>query len=358
MMNQFLNELKFLEEEDHLILKQNVQQFSQELFAEQLRLIKKKEEKKIDLMQNPIAQDQVCISKLDRPFGAVILAAGQGSRLNFSLPKGCFEIALGQSLFSILCRKMKSPNGYIAIMTSAENNELIKNFFLQNAFFGLDPRKIDFFIQESFPVVNLDNKWVLNSEKKLFVAPAGNGSFYKSFYESPIYKKWKEIGIHALTVIPVDNFKANPQDEMLLGAIEEGVDLAVCAIEKKPLESIGTIALIDEKLTVLEYSEYQNTEEGLGYSGLFAIGIKFLKQAALTSLPLHLAKKKGNCFVQGKVVNQEIFKFEKFIFDAFSLTNHYRILNTCRKKYFCPLKDKEGPNGIEAVKASYQKEFL
>lgn len=358
MMDHFFDELKFLQEEQKKSLLQNIAAFPHDLLQSQLEIINKKKGAENILIELPKSSTPSTFSQLGCNFGCVLLSAGQGSRLGFPFPKGFFEIASGQSLFSILCRKLKNPNGYLAIMTSEENDAVIRRYFLENAFFGLDPNRIDFFVQESLPVVNSEHKWVLNQHKKLFTAPAGNGSFYRSFYESPIFKKWKQLDVGAITVLPIDNFKANPQDEALIGSIESGFDLTVYAIEKNPMEPIGTITTSGEKLQILEYSEYQNNETTLGYSGLFAISLNFLKKCAESALPFHLAKKKGCCFVKGEEVILDIFKFEKFIFDAFSLTNHYQILNTCRKKYFCPLKDKEGPNGIEAVKASYQKEYL
>ncbi|MFI0478646.1 MAG: hypothetical protein ACH349_05975, partial [Candidatus Rhabdochlamydia sp.] len=76
--------------------------------------------------------------------GCLILAGGDGSRLDWKGPKGTFPICIKnqkKSLFQRLCEKIKKKQSLgqclqIAIMTSLSNHAETENFFKKNHFFG------------------------------------------------------------------------------------------------------------------------------------------------------------------------------------------------------------------------------
>ncbi len=353
-MNSFKEEMQFLSPDQIAKLKCQLQIYSEELFQEQMNALDRDETR---LFEDyiPVQPLKGGNSKpLSRPFGCVILAGGQGSRLGYDLPKGCFELHLGHSLFSILAKKLNSDFGYLAIMTSEDNDKATRMFFEHHHYFDLNPSHIDFFKQPVIPVMASNKKWVLNSKKELFLSPAGNGAFFQAFFKSLVFQKWKDLGIEVINVCPIDNFLAEPQDFELMNLIQEGYDLVVRGIEKRQEEKIGTLLQHNGQLMVVEYGQLNSLPPSLGYSGLFAISIDFLVLAAEKQLNWNLAKKKGKIFSLGKEEEIEIIKFEKFIFDPFVEAKKFGVLNTCRKKYFCPLKDKLGPYGIESVKAVYR----
>jgi len=291
---------------------------------------------------------------ITKPFGAILLAGGQGTRLGLLSPKGCFELEKGVTLFQVIVSKLNHPLGYLAVMTSFDNHLETIEHFEKNHFFGLDRTQVDFFSQDVSPILDENLSWFLNEKKELSKSPSGNGSVYGAFVNSPIFKKWKENCVHTINILPVDNFLASPQDEALIHQIESGKALAIKAIEKESLhEPIGTLMLSNNCLKVVEYSEKPML--GLGYSGLCSLSIDFFEQAASQALPLHLAKKKGKKWSVSGVQEVNVYKFETFLFDAFEFAPSFVILNSCRKKTFCPLKNKTGKGGIEYVQNAYQE---
>ena len=51
------------------------------------------------------------------------------------------------------------------------------------------------------------------------------------------------------------------------------------------------------------------------------------------------------------------FKFENFIFDAFSLFDDIELLRVERIDEFAPIKDFNGPNNPEVAKELYENKF-
>lgn len=284
------------------------------------------------------------------PFGVIILAGGQGSRLGFNYPKGCFELDEGDSLFKILIRKITSNNGWVAIMTSHETDAMTRDYLAGRNFFGLKER-IGCFVQPSHPVTTRDGQPLYDGMGNLIQAPMGNGCVYQAFTQSPLYHQWDQLGIKIINVLPIDNFLADPQDDELISAVQQGVELAVRGIQKSGEEKMGLIEVDQGRLKVIEYTEQQHA--GLGYSGLFAMSWQFLQKASQLNLPLHPALKTMVVIDRGANQRVDIIKYEQFIFDAFTEASTFSVLDSCRKKYFCPLKDKLGPNGIEQVKEKF-----
>lgn len=307
------------------------------------------------MLSKSVVNDETFQFDYEKPFGTLILAGGQGSRLGFDLPKGCFELAPDVSLFSLLISKSKRNNGLIAIMTSEQNDRATKDYFENHAYFGIDRDRVDFFIQESEQVVGEDHQLLFEKQGVVFKAPAGNGSCFYAFYQSGLLKKWKKRNVFAINVIPIDNLLANPIDPHLLGAIDQGYEIAIRGIQKEKEEKIGLLVSENEILKVLEYFEVKTHFETLGYSGLFAMSLSFFEKVCHERLPWHIAQKKAVVWKNEKLEEITVYKKEKFIFDVFPKAKKFIILNTCRKKYFCPLKDKEGPFGIAAVREMYKK---
>lgn len=334
------------------LLKTQVASFGREVYRQQLSQLQKNLQVEDFFTEIPIEKPS-CKTALKKPFGVIILAGGQGTRLGSIEPKGCFELSHGHSLFSILCKKLQSIDCSLAVMTSLQTDVQTKEFFHKNQFFGLKEGSVDFFMQQSWPILTQEKKWAIDENGDLMLAPKGNGCVYQALLESPIFEKWKNLNIHAVNFLPVDNFLADPKDDELIALIENGADLAVRAIERNLDEKIGMMVLKNNRLAVVEYTELGNFNFSYGYSGLFATSLDFIQKAGKVQLPEHLALKKAKVFKNGVMTELKIIKFEHFIFDAFFLAEHFKVLNSCRKKYFCPLKDKLGPFGIDSVKEQF-----
>ena len=94
-------------------------------------------------------------------------------------------------------------------------------------------------------------------------------------------------------------------------------------------------------------------------SHLFSLSA--LNKIAEVSLPYHRAFKK-NTFVNDEGMKQvpekpNTFKFETFIFDAFSLFDDIELLRVEEEDEFAPIKDFNGIHNPERAKEMYTKKF-
>lgn len=306
-------------------------------------------------------------SRAFEKMGVLILAGGQGTRLGFDGPKGCFELNLKKkkSLFEILFEKVKAKGDHlsIAIMTSPINHDETLAFFEKNSWFGYSKEGIDFFQQELMPTCDEEGNVFLESPNQIAQAPAGNGKALFHLQSSPIWEKWRAKKIECIQVIPVDNPLADPFDGELLSCHETAkVDLALKCIERgDPQEKLGVLVTKQGRLVVQEYSELSEEVKkehlvfSLGHSGLFSCSMDFIEHLVSESfsMPWHLAHKKGNrAFLASDGWQAEeiwAWKFETFIFDIFPHTSSYQVVIGDRKKCFAPLKNLIGPDSPETV---------
>lgn len=102
---------------------------------------------------------------------AVLLAGETGTRLDFDLPKGCFNVWLTHSLYIFECLiynllEVVNQTGVcipLYIMTSKKNDEVTQSFFEENNYFGYDKNYIKFFIQNMVCAVDFDGKLLLEA---------------------------------------------------------------------------------------------------------------------------------------------------------------------------------------------------
>lgn len=279
-----------------------------------------------------------------RRMGCLVLAGGQGTRLGVEGPKGCVELPLKEkkTLFQLICEKVhaKGADLPIAFMTSPLNHEATEAYLKEHLYFGLT--HVSIFPQEMIPVCDDDGNLYGDMQ-----SPDGNGKALKNLYLSGVWEQWKKKGVEYVQIIPVDNPKAEPFDEELLGVHEtEGVELVLkCITRSSPTEKLGVIGEEKGKLMIREYSELTERMQGLGFphgnTGLFSCTMEFVKRAADIEMPWHMAHKQA-----GKVW---IWKFETFIFDLFPHAKTFKVIVSDRKECFLPLKNRSGPDSLETV---------
>lgn len=314
--------------------------------------------------------------------GCIVLAGGQGTRLDFEGPKGLFPITIcrHKSLFQLLAEKVKAASQRagqplpLAIMTSNRNNKETRDFFTAHAYFGLREDQVSFFIQTELPFLDAKGQLFMETLTHLAAGPDGNGRCLKNFVDAGLYNKWKQQGIRYATLVLIDNPLADPFDAELIGFhVKQGADVTLKCTEKlEPSEKVGVVVKQEAYCKVIEYSEMSKeqtearAEDGkLKYRcanlSLFCFSMDFIKQAAQESdkLPLHKAWKAVNYLEEGqtkKALAPNAWKFETFIFDVLAFTKNVSVLLYPRAQCFAPLKNKTGADSPETVKKALQEQ--
>lgn len=322
--------------------------------------------------QKKIAQGQL---------GCLLLAGGQGTRLQWKGPKGTYPISVikKKSLFQLCAEKVKAAGLKagraldLAIMTSEENNRETQSFFQQHAYFGLDPSQISFFVQEGFPLLDKHGKLFLQKPWEVAMGPNGNGESLLHFAKSGILDRWVQKGVEYLHVILVDNPLADPFDAELLGFhCQKDSDITLKCTEKGyPEEKVGVLVEYDGKYQVVEYSEMSTYEKNARREdgrlkhccanlSMFCFSLSFIRRIVAENrrLPLHKALKSAQ-FVdeRGDVEMSEMpfaWKFETFIFDWLLYTSKVDALIYPREQCFAPLKNLNGSDSPDTVRFSLQ----
>jgi len=197
--------------------------------------------------------------------GAILVAGGQGSRLGFDGPKGCYPIGpvSGASLFRIHARKILALEREFEtripfyVMTSSSNDEATRAFFRDNGWFGLSPERVLFFVQGMWPALGSDGRLVLDSPGHIFVSPDGHGGLLSALKNEGMLSDMRTRGVETLFYFQVDNPLIDIADPAFIGAHRLGncdISLKVCA-KREPDEGLGTVAKRGVRNVVVEYTE-------------------------------------------------------------------------------------------------------
>jgi UDP-N-acetylglucosamine/UDP-N-acetylgalactosamine diphosphorylase len=307
--------------------------------------------------------------------GYLTVAGGQGSRLGYDGPKGCFPISpLRQaSLFQILAEKIlaarrrfgTAPPWYV--MGNPYNLEAMNSFFREHGWFGLPESDIAFFAQGTFPSLTPEGTLLLADDGSLFKNPDGHGGTIKALHRNGLIDDMERRGIEELFYTQVDNPLVRVPDAAFLGIHRKSSsEMSSKVIPKAyPEEKLGVIGLIDGRPGVIEYSDLDDekqhargTDGALLFShgsiAIHVINVGFLRRLD-PALPLHKARKTVTTWIPdadgGRTVEREAIKFERFIFDAIPEARKPLFCETERAKEFAPLKNRTGADSIETCRA-------
>ena len=339
--------------------------------TEKDRLPKEEKEK-----YDKIGTEKIKAGKL----AVVTMAGGQGTRLGHSGPKGTFKLNVGKemSLFEILCKTLKEAKEkygvYVHwyIMTSNQNNKETVEFFEKNNYFDYPKEKVTFFIQGELPMVGLDGKVLVDEKGFVKLASDGHGGVFESMDKSGVLEQMKKEGTEWVFVGGVDNVLVKMVDNTLIGLAESKNCLAAgkSLIKANEKEKVGVFCKRNGKPSVIEYSEISDElaelkdENGeLVYSESHILcnmfNIKRLEMISKNKLPYHVAKKKANYMNEkGELITAKepnAYKFESFIFDAFTSLDSMVIMRVKREEEFAPVKNAEGVDSPETATKLYRK---
>lgn len=317
----------------------------------------------------------------------VTMAGGQGTRLGYKGPKGTYMLNLKpikKSLFQIIVENIIETNKKYNVilpwyvMTSEENNNETIRFFALNNFFGYPKEKIKFFKQSKLPLIDINGKLILQEPYLIKEASNGNGNVFNSMEKANIIKELHNQGIKWICFGGIDNVLLKNVDPLFLGlTIGNNMQIGSKSIFKKePLEKTAVYCKKNGKPSILDYcdislelseSKISNTNTYLFREANMLshiMSLDAIEKIKYIELKYHRAYKK-NAFVNFEGVKQvpdkpNTFKFENFIFDAFSYFDDMLLLRVNENEEFAPIKDFTGmynpDTAIEKYNKYYKKE--
>jgi UDP-N-acetylglucosamine/UDP-N-acetylgalactosamine diphosphorylase len=310
---------------------------------------------------------------------AFVVAGGQGTRLGFDGPKGNFKISpvKNKTLFQLFAEMIKAagekydfePRWYI--MTSPLNHEQTCKIFKDSNFYGLKEQNILMFQQGAEVNFSPDGKILLEEKDTIAMSPDGHGGSLKALYKSGAVADMKNLGIEYISYFQVDNPLINIFDPLFIGLHVMGkAEMSSKALTKAgPFEKVGNFCLVDSKVTVIEYMEFNELPDeedpdkklaekrkpddslvfSLGSIAVHIIDRSFVEQLNATGstlLSYHGTVKEVPYIdlQSGQKIKPQVgngIKLEMFVFDALPLTKESIVLETIRSEEFAPVKEDE-----------------
>jgi len=313
----------------------------------------------------------------DGKVAAFIVAGGQGTRLGFDGPKGDFPVTpvKNKTLFQTFAETIAAVRKkYDAIcpwyvMTSPLNHDETVRIFRANDYYGLNTDDIFILEQGTLPNFDFDGKVLLADKDCISWSPDGHGGSLKALYESGALKDMKKRGIELVSYFQVDNPLVNIFDPLFIGlhALDDAQMSSKAVQKKNPEEKVGVFALVNGKVTVIEYSDLSKEQAqrrnpdgtltfDLGSIAIHIINTSFVEKLNEKgfSLPLHRAVKTiPHIDRHGEQIAPDKpngIKLESFVFDALPLASRSVILQTVRQQEFAPVKNATGTDSVDSAK--------
>ena len=306
-----------------------------------------------------------------------VVAGGQGSRLRYDGPKGCYEIGpvSGKSLFQIHAEKViASRRRYGAdiplyIMTSETNDAAVRAFFQKNRFFGLPAGDVFFCVQRMLPALDAEGKLLLDAPGHVFVSPDGHGGSYFALESGGAFDDMTRRGVRHLSYFQVDNPMVPAVDPVFIGEhVRTGSEMSSKVVRKRePLEKLGVFGYVGGELRVVEYSELTREQQeatlpdgslkyAFGSIAIHVLDVAFARRMASADLPFHMARKRiVHLGEDGRLVDPKEpngIKFERFVFDGIPFAKNPLVMEVLREDEFAPVKNFEGEDSPETARAA------
>jgi UDP-N-acetylglucosamine/UDP-N-acetylgalactosamine diphosphorylase len=295
----------------------------------------------------------------------LMVAGGQGTRLGFAGPKGCFPLAphSGKTIYQLQAEKVVSLSRRTGrdvpflVMTSPATDAETRAFFADHGDFGLAPGQLAFFCQGTVPSLDRQGRALLEAPGRLLENPDGHGGAFSALVAEGQLDRLVERGVSTLVYLQVDNVLAPVDDPLLVGlAAVERADVVTKVLEKAhPEEKVGALVRVGGRDRIVEYTEL--TPEDMRRAGaderplyrwgspaLHAWSVDYLAGLAERryQLPLHRSAKPLDAWVDGEVRRVDGWKYERFIFDLLPLAGRSVGMEIEREAEFAPVKNAVG----------------
>lgn len=319
---------------------------------------------------------------------AFVVAGGQGTRLGYDGPKGCFPATpvTGKPIFQIFAEQILAAQRRYRrsipwyIMTSPLNHEATVSYFRRHNSFGLSPEDVRFFQQGVMPTFELGTgRLLLSAPGVLATNPDGHGGSLKALWESGAIGCMRSRGVEHVSYFQVDNPLVSVFDPLFVGLHAQAPDSSAQMSSKMipkagPDEKVGVFCKVPtpkgDRVQVIEYSDLPpalaretNPDGSLrfvaGSIAVHLISVAFVERLNTDpafALPYHRAEKKTACIDpdSGTPVNPATpnsVKLERFVFDALEFCEGSIVLETRRHDEFAPIKNASGVDSAESSKA-------
>lgn len=322
---------------------------------------------------NNIGEEIINNSKL----GIITLAGGQGTRLGYKGPKGSYEIDVPprKSLFEFVCDDLKDAynkygvylNWYI--MTSPTNDLATREYFKDKDFFGYPENKVKFFIQNTFPIIDINEKVILDTPHTIKTGSNGNGDVFRAFKSSGLLPDLAKNNISWIFIGGIDNILLKWVDPLFLGLASAGnYSAASKSIKKQNInDSDWVFANVDGHPSIIDPKNLSMATSDPSVDKLYnqknilshLFTVDAFKSLVDADLPYHRAFKK-NTFINEEGMKEipekpNSFKFEKFIFDSFKMFDRLLLLEVDSDEEFAPIKAFSGDATPETALELYKK---
>ena len=312
---------------------------------------------------------------------ALMVAGGQGTRLGFPGPKGCFPIGphSGKTIYQLQAEKVVSLSRRVGralpllVMTSPATDAATRDFFDAHAAFGLADDQLRFFVQGTVPSVDRDGRALLAAPGRLLESPDGHGGSLTALGASGELDRLRDEGIEQLVYVQVDNILARIDDPVLVGlGVLERADVVTKVLEKRdPDEKVGNLVVVDGRARVVEYTELRPEQARTrgrdgelvyrwGSPALHLWSVAFLADLRERGFvpPLHRSAKPLRAWVDGAEREVDGVKHERFVFDLIPEAQRSEALEIDRAAEFAPVKNATGGDSRETAVELAHREYV
>jgi UDP-N-acetylglucosamine/UDP-N-acetylgalactosamine diphosphorylase len=311
--------------------------------------------------------------------GVLVVAGGEGTRLGFDGPKGCFSLAplSGKSIYQLQAEKVLALSRRVAsnvpllVLTSPATDAQTRDFFAAHDDFGLAPGQARFFVQGTVPSLDETGRALLEAPALLLENPDGHGGAFVALAESGELARLRRDGVTHLVYIQVDNVLAPADDPELVGlAVAEQADVVTKVLAKAhPDEKVGHLVRVGGRDRVVEYTELtpqQMRAKGpdgelilrWGSPAMHCWSIDFLARLVERGFrpPLHRSRKPLRAWIDGAEREVTGWKHERFVFDLIPEADRSLALEIERTAEFAPVKEAEGDDSpVTAVELMHRE---